>query len=338
MTKVLPTKCCDAQSLARARSVCNKLAIPLHTLSLEKEFKCEVVDPFIEAYRSGLTPNPCVLCNRSFKFRHLLALAKKLKCDRVATGHYARIVRRNGSYALLEAKDKTKDQSYFLSRLTQKELSRTLLPLGVRTKRETYALAKQFQIPLDPVHYKESQDLCFVPEKSPAAFLRRYIRNARHGPIKTLDGTIVSRHEGLPFYTIGQRKGLKVGGQKCPMHVINIDQKSNTIFVAPSRALLVTSVYVKSLVFTRSTLPQYRRTKLTARIRARSRKEHGIFTFCVKSGLFRFNHPVYAATPGQALVLYRGNEIIGSGIITAKPQRMKAREIKESAKIAHRLI
>ncbi|MDO8469190.1 MAG: tRNA 2-thiouridine(34) synthase MnmA [Candidatus Peribacter sp.] len=323
IAKVLPTKCCDTQTLARARSVCKSLSIPLHTLDLAADFKCTVVDPFIAAYRDGRTPNPCVECNRSFKFRHLLSLAQKLRCDKVATGHYARIVRRNGGFALLEATDRTKDQSYFLARLTQKELSRTLLPLGTRTKRETYALAKRFSLPLDPQSYKESQDLCFIPEKSPAQFLRRYITEASAGPIKTLDRRTVGRHEGLPFYTIGQRKGLHIGGQDAPHHVVFIDQKSNTIFVAPSRALLSKHASIRSISFTRQALKENTRIRLTARVRARSAAERGTFTFRRSTGLFEFMKPVQSITPGQALVFYRGQEIVGSGIISVQARKKK---------------
>ncbi|MFH1444128.1 MAG: tRNA 2-thiouridine(34) synthase MnmA [Candidatus Peregrinibacteria bacterium] len=322
LAKVLPTKCCDAQTLARARKVTSNLGIPLHTLDLQDSFKCTVVDPFIRATRRGITPNPCVLCNRAFKFKHLLTFARKLKCDKVATGHYARIVQRGSGFALLEAKDTTKDQSYFLARLTQKELARTVLPLGTKTKRETYALAKKFKIPLDHVSYRESQDLCFFPEKSPAAFLRRSITAAKPGPIKTLDSTVVGTHEGLPFYTIGQRRGLKVGGQRTPLHIIRIDQKSNTIFLAPSRALLTKEVYVNTLTFTREKPAQRRCHPLTARIRLQTRKGCGTFTFRESTGLFRFSRPVSAPTPGQALVLYRGQEIIGCGqIISAESQK-----------------
>ncbi|MDD5041632.1 MAG: tRNA 2-thiouridine(34) synthase MnmA [Candidatus Peribacteraceae bacterium] len=336
ITKVLPTKCCDAQTLARARNVCKRLGIPLHTLDLQEDFKCTVIDPFLAAYRSGLTPNPCVLCNRSFKFKHLLTLAKKLTCDKVATGHYARIVRRQGGFALLEASDKSKDQSYFLSRLTQKELSATLLPLGTRSKRETYALAKAFRIAVDPVHYRESQDICFVPEKSPAAFLRRYITNATRGPIRTLDGNKLGTHQGIPFYTIGQRRGLRIGGQRRPVHVVTIDQKNNTIFVAPSRALLTNNVSIHSLAFTRKQPRKNRPVRCTARIRARSRKVRGTLTFSHHTGLFRFDHPVSAATPGQAIVLYSGQEIIGGGLISANNSHSRRQKTTTSARITRR--
>jgi len=319
ITRVLPTKCCDAQTLARARRVCEALGIPLHTLDLETAFKYQVVDPFLAVCRSGQTPNPCVLCNRSFKFAHLLALARKLKCDKVATGHYARIVRRQGGFALLEAIDRTKDQSYFLARLSQKELAKTLLPLGTKTKRQTFALAKRFKIPLDPASYKESQDLCFIPEKSPAQFLRRHITDATPGPFKTWDGTTVGMHEGIPFYTIGQRRGLQIGGQKNPLHVVSIDQKNNTIFVAPSSALYANEVRVHSINFTRQPLQGKMGIPLSARIRARAEKKRGTFIVSHHQGLFRFISPVSAVTPGQVLVLYRGKEIVGSGLIAPIP-------------------
>lgn len=330
---VMPTKCCDAQTLARARAVCKQWDIPLHTLSLEEGFKRDVVDPFLDACRAGMTINPCVQCNRSFKFAHLLALAKEWKCDKVATGHYARIIRRKNRFALLEAKDRLKDQSYFLSRLTQKELRRTVLPLGAITKRQTFSLAKKFHIPLSDATYKESQDLCFIPEKSPAKFLRRYITDATPGPIRTLDGKRVGTHEGLPFYTIGQRKGLKVGGQETPVHVVKIDQKSNTIFVASSRALLAYEVHIHSLNFPRETLRANRSVSLSARIRARAEKRGGVFTYTHGAGMFRCKKPVAAVTPGQALVLYRGQEIVGSGIITLPRD---SRTAKNPGTMAHR--
>ncbi|MFH0851837.1 MAG: tRNA 2-thiouridine(34) synthase MnmA [Candidatus Peregrinibacteria bacterium] len=315
LARVLPTKCCDSQSLMRARAVCSHLKIPFHTVNLQKEFKCAVVDPYLAASRRGLTPNPCVLCNRIFKLRHLLALSKKLKCDKVATGHYARIAKRQGKYALLEAKDRTKDQSYFLSRLTQKELKKTLLPLGNLTKKHVYALAMKYRIPLVRATYRESQDLCFFPEKSPAAFLHRYIRDARPGPIKTLDGTIVGTHGGLPFVTVGQRRGLAIGGQREPHYIVSKEQKSNTIFVAPLRESLQSAIHIKRLSFTGESPSLNRSIRLQARIRSQGEKRWGTFTWNGLNGCFIFDSPTPAVTPGQACVLYRGAEILGSGII-----------------------
>lgn len=319
VAKILPTKCCETQTIARARAVAKNIGIPLHEVPLETDFKRAVVDPFLAAYRRGLTPNPCVLCNRVFKFAHLLKLAKNLKCDRVATGHYARLARKKDArekpyIALMEAKDIRKDQSYYLSRLTQQQLDRCIFPLGVLRKSEVYVLAKKFHIPLEKETYRESQDLCFFPEKSPAAFLRRYIKNAKKGPIALPDGTIVGTHEGLPFYTIGQRQGLGVGGQPGPVYVVRKNRRTNTLVVAPRGQDLERKVSVTSLTFT-TPLPPHSPLRLTARIRALSEKHSGTFRFRGKRGTFVFDAPLRSITPGQSLVLYRGKEIVGSGVI-----------------------
>jgi tRNA-specific 2-thiouridylase len=268
----------------------------------------------------GLTPNPCVLCNRTFKFAHLLSLAKQLNCDRIATGHYARIARRrdqNGQlvFALLEAEDRGKDQSYFLYRLTQRELSRSLFPLGRLLKSQVYTLAKRFSVPLDHRSYRESQDLCFFPEKSPDAFLRRYITNAKPGPIKLLDGTVIGQHKGLPFSTIGQRRGLPISGQRRPLYVVRKEQKSCTIFMAPARAGREKVASVTSLSFTHRPPPEKRSVRFSARIRSRSPKMRGAFVRRGRTGRFTFDRAVSHLTPGQSLVLYRGREIVGGGIV-----------------------
>ncbi|MDD5751628.1 MAG: tRNA 2-thiouridine(34) synthase MnmA, partial [Candidatus Peribacteraceae bacterium] len=305
--QILPTKCCDMQTMNRARAVAKCLGIPFHEVDLRKEFKRRVVDLFLAASAKGLTPNPCVLCNRVFKFSELLKLARKLKCDAVATGHYARIRRnRDGSVSLLEARDPRKDQSYFLSRLTQKELRRSIFPLEQLKKSEVYALAKKFGIPLERETYRESQDLCFFPEKSPAAFLRRYIKGKK-GVIVTRAGTVLGTHEGLAFYTVGQRHGLKIGGQKIPVHVVGKDRSLNALIVAPRGEDTSRKVTAASLSFPSTPLPRTR-LALHARIRASGEKHRGTFTHDGKRGVFRFARSVRGVTPGQALVLYKGKE------------------------------
>lgn len=315
LAQILPTKCCTAQGMARIHAIAENLQIPLHVIDLSKEFRCAVVDPYLRDSESGLTPNPCVLCNREFKHRHLLSLAKKLQCDKVATGHYARIIKRGGAYHLLEAKDQRKDQSYFLARLTQKELAQTLLPLGNFTKKQVYALAQKFSVPVSQTTYRESQDLCFFPEKSPAAFLRRYIPDATPGPIKTLDGTVVGRHEGLPFVTIGQRRGLKIGGLEKPVYVVRKELKSCTVFVAPLRESLSQHINLHRLSFTGGPPPRNQRIRLHARIRSQGKKVRGTLFPDGTRGCFVADRPLAAVTPGQACVFYRGQEILGCGII-----------------------
>ncbi|MEI8229574.1 MAG: tRNA 2-thiouridine(34) synthase MnmA [Candidatus Peregrinibacteria bacterium] len=319
LATLLPSKCCTAQSFARVRKVAKNLNIPLHILDLQKEFKKEVVDPFIAAYKKGLTPNPCILCNRHFKFDRLLTLADKLYCTHVATGHYARILTRrrgNISYsALLEASDKKKDQSYFLYRLTQKELKRTLLPLGNITKKKVFSLAEKFQIPLNRSSYRESQDLCFFPEKSPDAFLHRYLKGVKAGVILSKDGVTLGMHEGLPFYTIGQRRGLHVGGQMIPLYVLKKEHKSNALIIAPLRDLRDNKVLIRSCTFTRGKLVHSSRFSLSARIRSQGKKMKGMLRKRSRDFLFTTTKPMMSITPGQSLVLYQGNEVLGGGII-----------------------
>jgi len=313
--QILPTKCCDVQTVNRARMVAKQLGIPLHEVDLRKIFKHRVVDPYIASSCTGLTPNPCVLCNRVFKCTELLKLAKKLKCDAVATGHYARLRKnRDGSVSILEARDPRKDQSYFLSRLTQAQLRRCVLPLGTRRKTEVYALAKKFRIPVEKMTYRESQDLCFFPEQSPAAFLRRYIKK-NPGPIITRSGTVIGTHEGLAFYTVGQRRGLNIGGLKIPVHVVGKDRRTNALIVAPRGEDTSHEAMATSLSFPATPLPRKHRVTLHARIRASGERHRGTFTHDGKRGTFRFAKPVRGVTPGQALVLYKGKEIVGSGVI-----------------------
>src|SRR3989338_4874651 len=170
LAQILPSKCCNTQTAARTRQVADTLRIPLHIVDLEEEFKRSVVDPFLDGYKNGLTPNPCIRCNREIKFGKLLELANQFGCEKMATGHYARIAVEQVSggeerHVLLEAVDAAKDQSYYLYGLTQEQLSRVLFPLGGMQKKEVYALAKHFGVPFDSA-YRESQDLCFFPEKT----------------------------------------------------------------------------------------------------------------------------------------------------------------------------
>jgi tRNA-specific 2-thiouridylase len=181
LAQLLPTKCCTTQNIARASNVAKQLGIPLRIIDLEQEFKETVVDPFLDDHRRGITPNPCIGCNRNIKFGKLLTLAQELGCDKLATGHYARTATEkmtNGTerMVLLESIDKKKDQSYYLYGLTQEQLKFVHFPLGSMLKSEVYGLARHFGVPL-PDSYRESQDLCFFPEKTPDEFLKRHLTN-----------------------------------------------------------------------------------------------------------------------------------------------------------------
>jgi len=319
LAQLLPSKCCDAQSAMRAKDVAKKLDIPLHIISLEKDFKRMVVDRFLSDYRKGLTPNPCVVCNREIKFGKLLEIADKLGCEKIATGHYARTKTKKGPdgkthYHLLEATDRQKDQSYYLHGLTQAQLARTLFPLGTMKKEDVYKLAKRLKIPFDHTSYRESQDLCFFPEKSPQEFLKRHLK-LREGDIVRRNGTIVGRHSGLPLYTIGQRRGLRIGGLKIPLEVVSKDARRNRLIVEEHGKDLLETIVVRDLRWVSWKPPEEEDTTFECRTRSLSPKRSGTFRYRGKRGVFSFTEPISLQSPGQSLVLYRGKEIVGGGII-----------------------
>ena len=315
--QILPNKCCTTEAAFRTQQVASSLGIPLHVVNLERDFKRIVVDRYLKELRLGLTPNPCVNCNRDLKFSSLLALAKKLHCDGVATGHYARIAKRTVEgkpvFRLLQAKDKTKDQSYYLYRLGQNALSKILFPLGALEKKNVLSLARHFGVPIDE-QYRESQDLCFFPEKSPQAFYGRYLKKElREGSIVHRDGTKVGTHRGLPLYTIGQRRGLGIGGLKIPLEVVGKDMRRCRLIVAERDTEQAKTIRVKDLTWTSA--PPANRAILTCRTRSLSKKIRGSLTFRGKAGVFTPIRPLPLQSPGQSLVLYRGEEVVGGGFI-----------------------
>lgn len=321
VAQILPSKCCNAQTAMRAKSVAQELGIPYHILDLEKEFKEEVVDPFLEGYRKGLTPNPCIRCNRTIKFGKLLELADQLGCEKMATGHYARIASEkmpDGStrIILLEAVDPKKDQSYYLYGLTQEQLSRVLFPLGAMQKNDVYALAKHYNIPHDE-EYRESQDLCFFPEKHPQEFLKRYLPDAiKPGSIVRRDGTVVGTHKGLPLYTIGQRQGLGIGGLKIPLEVVEKHPENNTLVVSDRDTETITETPLTDVRFVSWKPEENTDVPFECRVRSLSQRIPGALQYQGTNGVFRFRQPHNRVAPGQALVLYRGEEVVGGGIMT----------------------
>ncbi|NOS67333.1 MAG: tRNA 2-thiouridine(34) synthase MnmA [Candidatus Peribacteraceae bacterium] len=320
LAEILPSKCCNAQTAARTQSVAKTLDIPLHIVNLEDEFKRNVVDPFLDGYRKGLTPNPCIGCNRTIKFGKLLELMKEFGCEKLATGHYARVAKErlpDGSdrHLLLEAVDRNKDQSYYLYGLTQEQLSNVIFPLGAMRKTEVYALAKNFQIPFDE-HYRESQDLCFFPEKAPQEFLKRYLNDAMQpGEIVRKDGTVVGHHEGLPLYTVGQRRGLKIGGLKIPLEVVAKNPGANQLIVEEQGKERAATVQLKELRWVSWKPEENSTVPFECRTRSLSERLRGSINFTRDQGTFSFEHPQAPQAPGQSLVLYRGEEVVGGGVM-----------------------
>ena len=314
-------RCCSAEAQADARKVAAQLKIPFYTLNLEKEFKKRVVDYFIEEYKKGRTPNPCVECNRWIKFKFLMEKALALKADYIATGHYARIKFVNSKqvrYSLMTAKDKTKDQSYFLWTLTQNQLKRILFPIGDYKKKEVRAMAKKWGLPV--YEKRESQEICFL-DTDLRGFLKSRI-HAEKGPIVTTKGEKVGEHEGLAFYTIGQRKGIKIGGIG-PFYVVGKDFKKNTLIVAKSEQ--APELYKKEMIVEKVNWISGKEPNFPLRCRVKIRYLHPASLATItkiqdtknkkQKYLVVFDKKQRAITPGQSAVFYRRNEVLGGGII-----------------------
>ena len=297
-----------------ARAVADRLGIPFHVLDFTEVFQKEVMEDFVRCYEAGLTPNPCVVCNRRLKFGVLLDAALEMGCDYVVTGHYARIEERDGRYLLKKAADAAKDQSYFLYGLTQQQLKHIRFPLGGLTKEQARQVA-QAQGFIN-ARKRDSQDICFIPGGDYFAFLKEFsCKDYPAGDFLDAEGKVVGRHQNAVAYTRGQRKGLGLAMGK-PVYVTGKDMANNTVTVGSNEALFSASLLANDWVFGPF-------DTLTAPIRcmakARSRMtEQPATVYPVENGIFRvvFDEPQRALTAGQAVVLYDGDTVIGGGTIT----------------------
>lgn len=306
---------CSSESEKRARSVAGKLGVPFYVFDFEKEFKKKVVEYFLKEQKAGLTPNPCVVCNKEIKFGLLFEKLKQMKADYIATGHYARICREVQSsklkikkykYKLLKGKDRQKDQSYFLWRLNQKILKKTLFPVGGQTKEETRRLAKKFKLPV--LDIPESMEICFV-QNTTADFLRKHIES-KPGKIIDNKGNNVGSHQGIWFYTIGQRRGIGLAGG--PFYVLKKDFKKNIIVVTKNKR----DLEQKKLRFERTNWILGKKPKVSSDLTAKIR--YGVKSMkCVlkDKNVVIFDKSQKAITPGQSIVFYQKNELLGGGII-----------------------
>lgn len=298
-----------------ARSVAERLGIPFHVFPLECEFRENVIKPFIDAYRAGLTPNPCVDCNRSMKFGKFLELARGLGMSHIATGHYAVVERdaASGRWLLRRGADLKKDQSYVLWTLTQKQLSRTFLPLGSLSKEEAREIAEAQGF--SNAHKKESQDICFVPDGDYAAFIRETTGRADE-PGKFVDesGCVIGGHKGLIHYTIGQRRGLGLSLRE-PLYVRAKNAADNTVALCPESGL-----YSKTLTASRANFITVEKLDRPARVRAKIRyrapeRPATVEQLSEDKIRIEFDEPQRAITPGQSVVLYDGDYVVGGGVI-----------------------
>jgi len=294
----------------RAETICRILDIPCYQVDLQKEFESCVVDYFCREYRQGRTPNPCVACNQHIKFGLLLDKALSLGADYLATGHYARVEHSRDGHRLLKAADTGRDQSYFLYTLTQEKLRHVLFPLGGHSKDEVKQVAKEARL---PAAARSSQDICFISQNNYAAFLSRRFPGTP-GDIVDGRGTKLGQHREIAFYTIGQRHGLGLASGK-PLYVIRIEPESNRIMLGQEKELYSQKLTARKLNWISGKAPQGPVTA-KARIRYKSKEAEVILFFSNDSVDVHFAQPQKAVTPGQAVVFYNMDEVLGGGIIS----------------------
>jgi len=297
--------CCSARDVEDARAVAGRLGIRHYIINARDEFRSSVLEPFIGAYASGRTPNPCIPCNRDIKFGLLLQKGAALGAGTVATGHYARV--RDGR--LYRARDQAKDQTYFLHSVPGKMLAHIEFPLGDMSKEEVRDRAASFG--LSVAGKPDSQEVCFIPEGDTAAFLAGRIPD-RPGNLLSVDGSVLGTHRGLHFYTVGQRRGLGLESNE-PLYVVSLDPGRNEVVVGPDSALFSGRCTVDSLNWFGGGIPE---GPVEVRIRSR---HPGVAALVGDDGRGRvsavFSAPQRAVTPGQSAVFYRGDEVLGGGTI-----------------------
>lgn len=297
-------------TVSRAQAVAQFLNIPHEVLDLSALYDRDIITPFCRAYQSGLTPNPCVDCNRLIKFGILLDYARTQGASHLATGHYVRTVFAQ-SHRLLKAADPTKDQSYFLYTLTQSRLEKVIFPLGGMLKTEVKQAAEYFGI-AELVPQEESQDLCFIPDGNYASFVTAR-QPAVPGEITDTSGQALGSHRGLAYYTIGQRQGLGISSP-VPLYVTKLDAISNQVIVGPKEALYRNRLTARGLNWIAGKAPTDL-SGLTARVRLKSQEADANVALSGSTVEVTFPAPQWGIAPGQSLVLYRGEEVLGGGVI-----------------------
>ncbi len=320
-------RCCSLDDLYDAREVATRLGIPYYIVNFQKEFERTVVKTFVENYRMGLTPSPCVLCNSHMKFDHLVRMAGEIQASRIATGHYARVSRdeQSGRYLLSQARDRNKDQSYFLFELTQSQLAKAMFPLGDLEKEQVRQIARKYKLPV--AEKAESQEICFIPDGDYAAFVERHydeiIGNQSSSPfpsgkIVDAEGRTLGSHSGIHHYTIGQRRGLGIA-YTAPLYVLEIRPEDNTVVVGERsqlgrrhcRVIRPNWISIPSL-----TEP--------LRVKAKIRSRHMAALSTITPGQdgdvdVLFDSPQPAISPGQACVFYQDEKVVGGGWISRFP-------------------
>jgi len=302
------TRCCGTEAIEDAKKVAGVIDIPHYVLDFSKELEEKVVQDFIDEYARGRTPNPCVLCNRYIKFGSLLKKALAMKFDFLATGHYARIEKSCGKYLLKKAKDKTKDQSYFLYGIQREALPNILFPLGSLTKKEVRIIAKKKRLPV--WEKAESQDICFIEGESYHDFFLKRSKNPEPGSILSREKRPLGRHKGVSFYTVGQRRGMGIGA-KGALYVVSIDTERNEIIAGEKEELKAKSLVAENANF----LMEIFSGSAKAKIRYSGNEAKCSFFSRGKNIEVIFDEKQEAITPGQSVVLYKNDTVLGGGVI-----------------------
>jgi tRNA-specific 2-thiouridylase len=307
--------CCGFDAVSEAKSVAHTLGIPHYVMNFRNEFAQKVIANFCREYSLGRTPNPCIRCNEHIKFDALLNRAKELGADFIATGHYSRIEHdeKNDRYLLKKGVDRGKDQSYVLYIMSQNQLKHTLMPLGVFTKEKVRQLARE--LGLSVADKAESQEICFIPDGNYSRFLKEYMPEvAKPGPILDREGNTLGEHRGILFYTIGQRKGLGISAEE-PMYVVAIDRVRNAIIVGSKEDVYRDELIATDINWIDKQSPK-QPLELKAKIRYRHREADAVITSISQREVHvKFSRPQMAITPGQAIVFYHKETVVGGGTI-----------------------
>lgn len=300
----------DTDFIDDARKVCEKIDIPFEVLDFRDKFKTLVEEAFVHEFKSGRTPNPCVICNKEIKFGVLFDYAREQGFDFVATGHYAKIQYTDGEYSLYKAQNKEKDQTYFLYALSQEKLSKILMPLGGFTKDYVRNLAKDFDLPV--WEKKDSQDICFIPDGDKNTYLKQYLKDSP-GDFLDTDGNIIGHHTGIFNYTYGQRKGIGAYGE--PRFVLSINPENNSIVLGKKGEEFSQSFYIDNVNFMTEIEAEF---SCSCKIRYSA---HDIpCTVAAENNMYKviLDSPARSVTPGQACVFYDGDRLLGGGTIVTR--------------------
>ncbi|MBQ7346985.1 MAG: tRNA 2-thiouridine(34) synthase MnmA [Clostridia bacterium] len=316
--------CCSLDDVEDARSVAYKLGMPFYVFNFTQEFRDTVIGKFIESYEKGITPNPCIDCNRYMKFDKLYERAKALGCDDIVTGHYARIEKKDGKYVLKKALDETKDQSYVLYSLTQEQLAHTQFPLGNLKKTEVRAIAEQSGFV--NADKPDSQDICFVPDGDYARVIKLHTgKEPVQGNFVDTKGNVLGRHKGIIHYTLGQRKGLGVSSTE-PLYVCKICPQSGDVILGSNEELFGKEAEVTDFHWISGLAPK-EAFRCKAKIRYRQPEQWATVIPIDEDAVhITFDEPQRAITPGQAAVLYDGDTVLGGGTIQCETEREEYRK------------